>query len=620
MRQPAPTRAQTATTDGAPRPPQPDPLLHPDPAHAAHAAAIEHLLRCWTRETDTPRPHDDVLTIRTPDGRTELRAPLRHWSRSGWHRFDPPVLHHTDTGHTHHPAPTEVAALLSACAATHGGATPDGHPAPAPAAGDAHATADLLARVADSTRVVTQILTARRRDPAPPTTDLFLTAEQSLLLGHPLHPAPKSRDDLDPASTAAWSPELRGSFPLHWFAVHHDLVATDSAAELPATELLARHAAAPATPPGTLPLPAHPWQATHLADRPEWARLIDDGLLRPLGPAGPHWHPTSSVRTVHRSGQPWMLKLSLGLRITNSRRENLRKELHRGTEVHRLLETGLARRWHAAHPRFDIVRDPAWIGVDHPNTADTPDTARPGPLDTVLRANPFAPTDDVTCVAALVAENPLPDDPAGGRSRLAALLHRLAARSGRPVPQVATEWFLRYLATVVAPVVWLDGHAGIALEAHQQNTLVLLDPDGWPNGGRYRDNQGYYFRASAADRLDAALPGIGGHSDTFVEDPVVDERFAYYLGINNILGLVGALGSQRLADEDTLLAAARDALRSLTPTGSPLPALLLERPTLRCKANLLTRLGGLDELVGPVHSQSVYVTIGNPLHAAPDHP
>ena len=30
--------------------------------------------------------------------------------------------------------------------------------------------------------------------------------------------------------------------------------------------------------------------------------------------------------------------------------------------------------------------------------------------------------------------------------------------------------------------------------------------------------------------------------------------------------------------------------------------------------DLLTRLHGLDELVGPVDTQSVYVTIANPLH------
>jgi siderophore synthetase component len=205
------------------------------------------------------------------------------------------------------------------------------------------------------------------------------------------------------------------------------------------------------------------------------------------------------------------------------------------------------------------------------------------------------------------------------RSRLTEIVTGLAGRTGRPRGAVATEWFLRYLEQVVRPVLWLDSEAGIALEAHQQNTLLLLDADGWPTGGRYRDNQGYYFRASRREELDHRLPGIGAHSDTFVSDEVTDERFAYYLAINNVCGLIGAFGSQRLADESLLLAAFRRFLGGVA-TGparlrTPLPALLLDSPVLRCKANLLTRLHGLDELVGPVDTQSVYVTITNPLHS-----
>ncbi|MGX1272788.1 IucA/IucC family protein [Streptomyces phaeoluteigriseus] len=608
-----------------------DPLHHPDPHQAAQAAAVENLLRCWVRERGLTAPDDGVLRIPLPATGTALLVPVRYWSPTGWHRFGPPRPADAPESCVSADA-VMVVTLLSR--ETPG---PDGTSG-APPGGAPHAESgvlaggmvlagvadgvDLVARVADSVRRTASFISAHRAGPTD-RTDLFRSAEQALTLGHPFHPTPKSREGLSDSEAPVYSPESHGSFPLHWLAVAPAVLAADSAwtergRTVPAAALTARLAGSRLPlPDGYAALPVHPWQLREVRHRPEVAALLDAGLLRDLGAHGLPWHPTSSVRTVHRSGAPAMLKLSLALRITNSRRENLRKELHRGVDVHRLLRTDLGERWRAAHPGFDIVRDPAWLAVDGPD--GRPVTG----LDVMIRHNPFAPADDVSCVAALVAPRPgarRGEDGDSAPSRLAALVTRLAAATGRPRATVAAEWFLRYLEQVVRPVLWLDGEAGIALEAHQQNTLVLLDPDGWPSGGRYRDNQGYYFRASHRARLDARLPGVGEAGDTFVPDEVTDERFAYYLGINNVLGLVGAFGSQRLADEHVLLAACRRFLTDAASRTGPgrvrssLPAQLLDAPVLRCKANLFTRLHGLDELVGPVETQSVYVTIANPLH------
>ncbi|MFE1383228.1 IucA/IucC family protein [Streptomyces sp. NPDC058740] len=584
----------TAVAPALPSSVDPDPLDDPDPRRAADQAAVENLLRCWVREKNLPAPGAPTLRIPLDASGTALLVPVRYWSPTGWHRFGAPALEGLPAG-----APTVDAVTVAALLSRETG-RPEG--------------TELVGRVADSARRTAEFIAERRRHPLPdPEADLFLTAEQSLLLGHPLHPTPKSREGLSDSEARLYSPEAHGSFPLHWMAVDPTLLATDSAWTeqgrlVAAAQLTAALAEGLDLPQGTAALPLHPWQARELRHRPAVAALLDAGLLHDLGPHGSRWHPTSSVRTVHRPGARAMLKLSLGVRITNSRRENLRKELHRGVEVHRLLRTGLVDQWQAAHPGFDIVRDPAWLAVDTPQGEPVPG------LDVMIRHNPFAAGDDAVCLAALTSPRPVPGSPRMS-SRLAEVVGRLAARTGRPTTAVAAEWFLRYLDLVVRPVLWLDGHAGVALEAHQQNTLVLLDPEGWPVGGRYRDNQGYYFRESRRDELEGRLPGIGKASDTFVSDQVTDERFAYYLGINNVLGLIGAFGAQRLADERVLLAALRQFLTSATSLGSPLPHRLLEAATLRCKANLLTRLHGLDELVGPVDTQSVYVTITNPLRA-----
>ncbi|WP_046728651.1 IucA/IucC family protein [Streptomyces humi] len=648
-----------------------DLLEHPDPHTAAQAAAVENLLRCWVRETILPAPDNGTLRIPLPASGTVLITPVRHWSPTGWHRFGPPQLSGAPGSAppvdavtlaallaretAHGPKGTAVRAVADPGRAVADPGRAAADPGRAVAGGvlrvgegasatqdalDVSSEDDLVARVADSLRRTATFIADRRARPAD-GPDRFLAAEQALLLGHPLHPTPKSREGLTESEARRYSPELRGSFPLHWMTVHSSLLATDSAwtergRPVPAPDLMRRLTDQPLPMPDghAAALPLHPWQARELRLREVPAALLDAGLLRDLGPLGAPWYPTSSVRTVHRTGAPAMLKLSLGLRITNSRRENLRKELHRGVEVHRLLRTGLAEQWQAVHPGFDIVRDPAWLAVD-----DQDGWPVQG-LDVMVRHNPFTPADDVSCVAGLVtprphetpASNAKPNhqpnhqpnhrpygsSPQPHRSRLARVVARLAERTGRPVGAVSAEWFLRYLEQVVRPVLWLDGEVGVALEAHQQNTLLLLDADGWPAGGRYRDNQGYYFRESRRADLDARLPGIGEQSDTFVSDEVTDERFAYYLGINNVFGLIGAFGSQRLADERLLLAAFRGFLtetaRGPARLRSSLPARLLDSPVLRCKANLLTRLHGLDELVGPVDTQSVYVTIANPLH------
>ncbi|MEU7966502.1 IucA/IucC family protein [Streptomyces sp. NPDC049097] len=597
-----------------------DLLEDPDPHLAAQAATVENLLRCWVREHDLAAPADGVLRIPLPAGATALLVPVRYWSMTGWHRFGLPRLAGTPDS-----APPADAVTVATLLAREAGAA---RQAAAPASASPKASgfphdhvADLVARVADSVRRTTTFI-AERRERSADESDLFLSAEQALLLGHPMHPTAKSREGLSDTEARLYSPELRGRFPLHWLAVAPSVLAADSAwteggRTVPAGLLALRLAASDLPlPENFTALPLHPWQAREIRHRPQAAALLEAGLIRDLGAHGEPWCPTSSVRTVHRSGVPAMLKLSLGLRITNSRRENLRKELHRGAEVHRLLRGGLGREWRSVHPGFDIVRDPAWLAVDDPDGMPV------AGLDVVIRHNPFGPTDDACCLAGLVSPRaralPTGQQRPGPASRLAETVIRLAARTGRSRGAVATEWFLRYLEQVVRPVLWLDGQAGIAVEAHQQNTVVLLDPEGWPVGGRYRDNQGYYFRESRRAELDSRLPGIGEHSDTFVSDEVADERFAYYLGINNVLGLIGAFGSQGLADERLLLAAFRRFLASAAcgpgRLRTSLPARLLESPVLRCKANLLTRLHGLDELVGPVDTQSVYVTVTNPLH------
>ncbi|MBZ4417944.1 IucA/IucC family siderophore biosynthesis protein [Myxococcus sp. RHSTA-1-4] len=575
-----------------------DPLNDADARRVAEHAHLEALLRCWLVETRAPvRP--GPLRVVLPSTGLALLTEVTHCSPSGWHRFGPVLLE--GPGGASAADSVLAVALVAHEAAQRGGARRGGVPA--------GAVADLVERTAESVRRVADFVAHRRAHPMPPPpVDGFLAAEQALVLGHLNHPAPKSRDGLSTSDTAEFSPELRGSFRLHWFAADPSVVSHDAVRGAPSLSgrdtvaLLADLAERPREG-GRVLVPAHPWQARDLLRRPRIAALVEAGLLTPLGESGPRWWATSSVRTVYRPDVPVMLKLSLGLRLTNSRRESTRTELRRGLEINRLLDAGYARETYAAHPGFSIVRDPAWLAVDEPSRPEGPDVTG---LDVAVREVPPGIA-DLRCLVGLVAPRP-----GLGRSLLGAMVAGLGAGA-------AEQWVADYTDRVLVPMLHLYAATGIGLEAHQQNTLVRLDARGRVTGAAFRDNQGYYLAASHLPRL---LGRLGADTSTLavVDDAIVDERLSYYLLRNQALSVIGCLGVDGLGEERRLLAVMagrlREALPSLAaagPDGDRLARRWLEADILPTKSNLLTRLHGIDEVLAPLDAQSVYLDAPNPL-------
>ena len=197
------------------------------------------------------------------------------------------------------------------------------------------------------------------------------------------------------------------------------------------------------------------------------------------------------------------------------------------------------------------------------------------------------------------------DHPFGGRSRLA----NLAAGRER-------EWFQAYLQTLTVSLIRLYLDVGLTYEPHQQNTLLRLR-DGLPEHALVRDSQGYFHREAAHEDICEVLPHHGEAAESIFPEALADERLVYYPFLNNALGVIDALGAGGGIDERTLLNDLRDTLARERKQGGRYPHTLLDRllddATWPCKANLRTRLHDMDELVGDISTQSVYVTIPNPL-------
>lgn len=583
-------------------------MTAPAPARAAVAAATGALLACHAREDprwdiapdgDGPTPWTASLALRGMPAR--LVAPVRRVSPTGHHRFAGPVRMQADGAPDRDLDLPVLAALLLDDLAR---ADPRGAGAP---------TA-LLARILESADAVAGFLEARAGDLPDLWTDGplgFIDTEQALLLGHPLHPTPKSRGEMSPGERTAYAPELGARFALRWLAVDPALVVHDSAAGAPAPALAAgllgdAGGAALAGLGPRIVVPVHPWEADHLARRPELGALLDDGAVVDLGPIGPDVTPTTSVRTVYRGDWAWQLKLSLHVRVTNSMRLTLPKELRRAVEAARLDASPIGAAARRAAPALRVLHDPAFLAVRHG------DGLLEG-LSVLLRENrwPGGRGGDVTSLATLCQ-----DDPRGGRSRLGLIVARLARDGGRTEADVAREWFSRYCEVVGVSLLRLYLDVGLCFEPHQQNTLLELD-GGWPAVCVVRDSQGYFHREAAHADVVAVLPGHGEASESIFPEALADERLVYYPFVNNALGVVAALGAAGVADERVLLGDLRAVVERERRRGGRYPGTLLDRllddDTWPCKANLRTRLHDLDELVGDIADQSVYIRIPNPL-------
>lgn len=448
------------------------------------------------------------------------------------------------------------------------------------------------------------------------TEKTFLQSEQSLLIGHQLHPTPKSIQGIDEDETYIFSPERKGAFQLHYFLAKEELVEEDSAAPQTATSMIKEELKRDPLVSEAFKskycrkdrdslVPVHPLQARKLLGREDVQYQIASGKLSYLGPQGSDFYPTSSVRTLYHRDASYMYKFSIPVKITNSLRVNKRKELDRGVEVSRLLHNVLKNEMKVLHPSFKIIEDPAYITLKL-------DGEESG-FEVVIRENPFQREEDqrTTLLAALCQ-----DHIDGGKSHLANVIDQISDREGISTVQASENWFQRYLEISLRPLYWMYTAYGIALEPHQQNALVKLDESGYPGMFYSRDNQGYYFMESYAENLRQAVPDLNEKSDTICADSIAEERFRYYFFFNNLFGLINAFGVNRLIDEQRLLSMLKNELQELFKQygdGTHLIHSLLNEEMLPCKANLLTRVHGMDELEGSLEAQSVYTSVKNPL-------
>ncbi|PRP92612.1 N(2)-citryl-N(6)-acetyl-N(6)-hydroxylysine synthase [Enhygromyxa salina] len=483
-----------------------------------------------------------------------------------------------------------------------------------PAAGDR-----LVARVRASASNLERVLDARAADIEHLLREPlgFVEAEQGLLLGHSVHPAPRLRERLDASHDGRFVPELGGRTQLELWAVARERVFMGGGPEA-ATRLDELIASDPSwsARAGELGedfvlLPLHPVQGRALARDPELAQLREREQLRALGPSGRPWAPTSSLRTLHADAAPWMLKASLPIRLTNSLRTLAPAELERGVLLGRVLDETEASALERRHPSFRILREPAYFGLDD-------GAGGPGPSVSfiALRENPFAAEVPVETLATLVQ-----DHPRSGRSRLALRLEHAASRcASTTAVELGQRWFASFLARVLVPIIEAQAEFGLLLSAHQQNLVLGFAANGElaglePRTAWFRDAQGTAYTTLALRRFGERLPGLAAAS---FAAPLAERVWAYSVVINGVFNVIASLAMIPGLTQSALVEQLRATLETQRERGLADPSALdylLDAPQLWTKANLRCFAAGISEVSLP-DPQLIYRALQNPLARA----
>lgn len=417
----------------------------------------------------------------------------------------------------------------------------------------------------------------------------YRTSEQSLIYGHPFHPFPKNSLGFSEQDVRMYSPELRTSFQLGYFAVSKDVYREEWVTEdkkVPPHESVQahlRHMLGDKSGEYAL-LPVHPWQYKHVLGLTEVQNYVRDGKIVPLGSLGPLVFPTTSVRTVYVPDMNCNIKLSLNMQITNLIRTNSEEQMRRTLDASRYLL-----RYGCFGPESP-TRIAYETGISTCRFVDEELTRL---FTVVYRPVEFDPA--CTYVLASLVEAPRPGRP----SRLMSLLGGGNGQSGQ-----ADRWFARYLELSLLPIVRVAWEKGIHFEAHLQNTLLTLR-DGMPDAFIIRDLEGVSVEIGKAGEGPGTARGQDLSGPLFYSREQAWARTSYYFIVNHLGSLIHAMARDAGVPEAHFWTIVRESLQQeYESSGNAFAKHLLTADTFYAKRNMLSCLRGSGET-------PAYVPVGN---------
>jgi siderophore synthetase component len=308
--------------------------------------------------------------------------------------------------------------------------------------------------------------------------------------GHPWHPNYKSKRGLTVKEAIAFSPEFESRLPITLAALNRDFSHVESMDDPEHhTCWWARHFPTQTREWKTaltklgveacdyIPLPVHPWQA-----RTELPTLLANEIANRVfvltDVVAFTAHPSMSFRTVTPNGSRTlpMIKLPVAVRMTSAVRTVSARSVRMGPRLSRLLQQ-MCTLEPLLNDYLTIV--PERIGVQFRSKPMCEEVAKH--VGALFRDNPASlvePGELAIPVGSLFArddnENPL-------------LEQWISLLYGSATPDNVLDFYTAYLSTALSGLLGFYLIYGVAFEAHQQNTFVVMGADQRPSKLLIRD-------------------------------------------------------------------------------------------------------------------------------------
>lgn len=328
------------------------------------------------------------------------------------------------------------------------------------------------------------------------TPSLFY--EQIVSYGHPFHPCSKTKIGFSEEDVTHYCPEFAPEFDLRVLAVgqacsefSHSSFSADNYSEWfkgyfreEYSEFRNEIISLGLLPDDYFPIPCHPWQLEHVvAD--EFSQHIKDDQLLLLENARISVSPTLSFRTLKPLSNPRTpyIKLPLNVQATSSLRILKPKSIHATPMISDCLEEVFEKE-NNFNGTLYMLREMCGLHIKSGKDCDK----QLGVLYRRSVDDLMADDEEAMVVASLFSVKPDSKFP---------LIVEVMKKNDITSNEGVISFFYEYAEKVIRPLVTLSLCYGLSLEAHQQNTLVVLR-NGHPGYFVARDFEGidvYYHQA-----------------------------------------------------------------------------------------------------------------------------